>query len=129
MFNEALNGRRQRGLEIAATQVIGRNNGGDFMVPSQTENGRRYRVVQKADGFSCACPDYETTGSMCKHGYAVEFFLRRETKPDGTVIETRAARVTYSQPWSAYNKAQTTEKRQFCALLRDLVADIPTPEQ
>jgi hypothetical protein len=92
MLNEATDGRRQRGLEIAATQVIGRNNGGDFMVPSQSGTGR-YLVVQKSEGFSCACPDYELTGRTCKHGYAVEFFLRRETKPDGTVIETRAARV------------------------------------
>jgi hypothetical protein len=55
--------------------------------------------------------------------------LRRETKPDGTVIGTRAARVTYAQPWSAYNKAQTTEKDQFCALLKELVSSVPSPEQ
>ena len=36
--------------------------------------------------------------------------------------------MTYSQPWTAYNKAQTTEKAQFCALLRDLVTDVPSPE-
>jgi transposase len=128
MLNEATDGRRQRGLVIAATAVIGQNNAGDYMVPSQSESGRKYRVVKEAEGFSCACPDYELTGSTCKHGFAVEFMLRRETKPDGTVIETRAARVTYSQPWAAYNKAQTTEKAQFCALLKDLVADVPSPE-
>ena len=129
MLNEATDGRRQRGLEIAATQVINRQRTGTFMVPSQSEIGRNYRVVQEADGFKCACPDCELRGETCKHGFAVEFMLRRETKPDGTVIETRAARLTYSQPWSAYNKAQTTEKAQFCALLRDLVAAVSTPEQ
>ncbi len=128
MFNEATNGRRQRGLVIAATANIGRNNAGDFMVPSQSEP-RHYRVQQGPDGFRCACPDFELTGRTCKHGYAVEFMLRRETKPDGTVIETRAARVTYSQPWSAYNRAQTTEKAQFCTLLRDLVSSVPSPKQ
>jgi hypothetical protein len=75
MLNEAMDARRQRGLVIAA-----------------------YRVVREADGFRCACPDFEMTGRTCKHGYAVEFMLRREMRPDGTVIETRAARVTYSQP-------------------------------
>jgi transposase len=114
-------------MEIAATQVISRNNGGGYMVPSQSGPGR-YRVVPGPDGFTCACPDHETTGRTCKHGYAVEFMLRRETKPDGTVIETRAARITYTQDWSAYNKAQTGEKAQFCSLLRDLVADVPSPE-
>ena len=129
MLNEATNGRRQRGLVIAATEVIDRNEAGDFMVPSQSMRPRRYRVVKETDGFRCACPDFELTGRTCKHGFAVEFMLRRETKPDGTVIETRAARVTYSQNWPAYNRAQTTEKEQFCVLLRDLVWSVPTPEQ
>lgn len=133
MLNEATDGRRQRGLVIAATQVIAENfgngfNGRGWTVPSQSGPGG-YRVVREADGFHCACPDFELTGRTCKHGYAVEFMLRREMRPDGTVIETRAARVTYSQPWAAYNKAQTTEKAQFCTLLRDLVADVPSPEQ
>lgn len=133
MLNEATDGRRQRGLEIAATQVITENfgkglDGRGWMVPSQSGTGR-YRVVKESEGFHCACPDFELTGRTCKHGFAVEFMLRRETRLDGTVIETRAARVTYSQPWTAYNKAQTTEKAQFCVLLRDLVADVPSPEQ
>lgn len=129
MLNEATDARQRRGLMIAATEVIGRNEAGDYMVPSQSERTRRYRVVKGQEGFQCACPDFELTGRTCKHGYAVELMLRRETKPDGTVVETRAARVTYSQPWSAYNKAQTTEKAQFCTLLRDLVSDVPSPEQ
>lgn len=134
MTNEAVNGRRQRGLEIAATQVITENfgkgwNAKGWNVPSQSAPGTTYRVVRATEGFRCACPDFELTGSTCKHGFAVEFMLRREMRPDGTVIETRAARMTYSQPWAAYNKAQTTEKAQFCALLRDLVADVPSPEQ
>lgn len=128
-----MDGRKQRGLVIAATQVIAENfgkgfNGRGWNVPSQSGPGS-YRVVREDGAFRCACPDFELTGRTCKHGYAVEFMLRREMRPDGTVIETRAARVTYSQPWAAYNKAQTTEKAQFCTLLRDLVADVPSPEQ
>jgi transposase len=45
------------------------------------------------------------------------------------VTETKAARVTYAQNWPAYNAAQTCEKDMFCALLKDLVASVPTPEQ
>jgi len=127
MLNEATNGRKQRGLEIAATTAIVRK-GDEWLVPSQSLNGR-YRVMKASDGFHCTCPDFELRQETCKHGFAVEFVLRREIKPDGTVIETRAARVTYPQNWSAYNRAQTTEKREFCALLRDLVASVPTPEQ
>jgi transposase len=116
-------------LQLAATKRIVRKGLSTFTVPSQTDNTAKYTVVQEAsDKFVCSCPDYELTGSTCKHGYALEFYLRRETTPDGTVVETRAARVTYAQQWPAYNKAQTTEKSQFCTLLRDLVADVPSPE-
>jgi transposase len=127
MLNEATDARRQRGLEIAATTSIARKGEGEWIVPSQSMNGK-YRVIKGAEGFQCSCPDYELRGQTCKHGFAVEFVLRRETKPDGTVIETRAARVTYPQNWPAYNAAQVSEKEQFCALLRDLVSEVPTPE-
>jgi hypothetical protein len=119
--------RRQRGLEIAATARIERK-GKAWSVPSQTMNGR-YTVIKAGDELRCSCPDYELRGQTCKHGFAVEFVMRRETAPDGTVTETRAARVTYSQNWSAYNAAQTCEKDMFCALLKDLVSGVQTPEQ
>lgn len=121
------NERQQRGLEIAATARIERK-GNAWSVPSQTMNGR-YTVVKAGDELRCSCPDYELRGQTCKHGFAVEFVMRRETAPDGTVTETRAARVTYAQHWSAYNAAQTCEKDMFCALLKDLVSSVPTPEQ
>src|SRR5215208_7435684 len=127
MLNEATDARRQRGLEIAATANIVRK-GNAWSVPSQSLNGR-YTVLKAGDELRCSCPDYELRGQTCKHGFAVEFVIRRETAPDGTVTETRAARVTYSQNWPAYNRAQTGEKAQFCTLLRDLVADVHTPEQ
>jgi transposase len=128
MLNEATNVRRQRGLEIAATARIAKDGRNKWTVPSQSLNGR-YTVTKAGDELRCSCPDYELRGQTCKHGFAVEFVIRRETAPDGTVTETRAARVTYSQNWPAYNAAQTAEKGQFCALLRDLVADVPTPVQ
>jgi transposase len=128
MLNEALTPRQQRGLMLAATAHI-RRKSGMFEVPSQTNSGASYIVAMVAGQFHCTCPDFELTGKACKHAYAVEFFLKRETAPDGTVIETRTVRVTYPQPWAAYNRAQVTEKETFCTLLRDLVADVPSPEQ
>ena len=128
MLNDATDVRRQRGLAIAATVPITPKRKGEWLVPAQSQMGT-YRVIKGEHGFHCSCADFELRGQTCKHGYAVEFFLRRETTPDGTVIETRAARITYGQNWSAYNRAQTSEKEQFCALLRDLVSSVPTPEQ
>jgi transposase len=128
MLNEALTPRQQRGMALAATARIVRK-GDLFQVPSATVAGTTYVVAWITDGFQCTCPDFELTGKPCKHTFAVQYFQKRETAPDGTVTEVRAVRVTYPQQWSAYNRAQVTEKDAFCGLLRDLVADVATPEQ
>ena len=127
MTNETFNGRQQRGLELAATARITRKGRG-WEVPSQTLNGR-YTVTRNSEGYRCSCPDHELRGVKCKHAFAVEFVIQRETAPDGTVTETRAVRVTYAQDWRAYNTAQTTEKESFCRLLRDLVATESEPRR
>ena len=120
--------RRDRGLMIAATARITHLDERWF-VPSQSMKGW-YTVTLDADEPPhCTCPDYELRNLACKHIFAVEFVQKRETAPDGTVTETRAVRVTYTQNWPAYNAAQTTEKEHFCRLLKDLCAGIPEPEQ
>jgi transposase len=126
-----MDARQQKGLEIAATLAI-QPKGDAWIVPSQTLVGR-YTVTRGGDGLECSCPDFELRHTTCKHGYAVEFYLKRETtiSPNGetTVTETRAARVTYPQNWHAYNAAQSAEKELFCHLLRDLCATVPEPER
>ena len=128
MINEALTPRQQRGMKIAATARIVQRRW-KFDVPSATTAGQTYVVVHVAGQFLCNCADYELRNEPCKHCFAVQYFLKRETAADGTVTETRGVRVTYPQPWAAYNRAQVTEKETFCTLLRDLVADVPSPEQ
>jgi transposase len=131
-----MDARQQRGLEIAATSKITKRGNETWIVPSQSLNGR-YAVTITAEGKQCTCPDFELRQQPCKHVYAVQYVLFREsvteTKPDGTVTtatkEAAGVRVTYSQNWPQYNAAQSTEKDHFCRLLHDLVANIPTPEQ
>jgi len=124
--------RQQKGLEIAATLAIQPKGETAWIVPSQTLTGR-YTVTRGFDGLECTCPDFELRHATCKHGFAVEFYLKRETtiSPNGetTITETRAARVTYSQDWPKYNAAQVAEKELFCHLLRDLCASLPQPER
>ena len=127
-----MDARQQKGLEIAATLAILPKGDSAWIVPSQTLTGR-YTVTRTFDGLECTCPDYDLRHSTCKHGFAVEFYLKRETvvAPDGetTVTETRAMRVTYSQDWPAYNAAQCAEKELFLHLLRDLCSVVPEPER
>jgi len=126
--------RQLKGLEIAATSRILRKGKG-WSVPSQTSQlQRRYTVWLNPHGSHCTCPDHEDGGFKCKHIFAVEYFLQRESHPDGstTVTETltvRATRKTYPQDWSAYNAAQTGEKAKFLDLLDDLCSGIAEPKR
>jgi hypothetical protein len=124
----ALDSRKQKAEMLAAHARI-TGDGLQFSVPSQTLNGR-YTVTREPNvPPTCTCPDFELRQQPCKHVMAVEIVLRRETFPDGTVVETRAARITYRQDWPAYNAAQTTEKEHFCRLLHDLCATVSEPAQ
>lgn len=119
-------GRRERGLAIAALARIEKTRLG-YKVPSQSGNGS-YVVNLDGEPF-CSCPDFEKRGQRCKHIFAVEFLSQREERPDGTIIETRAVRVTYRQDWPAYNAAQTHEQEHFVTLLRGLCDNVPQPPQ
>jgi transposase len=120
--------REQRGMEIAATVKL-RRKGDVWTVPSQSKNGRMYQVDVHGDEPTCSCPDHETRRVKCKHIHAVEFSIRRETRPDGTVTVTKTVRVTYGQNWPAYNAAQTNEKERVTELLRGLCDGISQPPQ
>jgi hypothetical protein len=128
--------RRQRGLAIAAVTRIEQRKSGLWSVPSQTGNGH-YWVRLDADAPTCTCPDFIERSQPCKHVFAVQFVVQRENHPDGTEVITEtmtvtrkttvAPKPTYKQDWPAYNKAQTTEKNRFQAILHDLCRDIPEP--
>lgn len=128
-----LEGRQQRGLEIAATAKILRK-GKAWSVPSQSTE-RRYTVWLDPREPHCTCPDHEDGGFKCKHIFAVEYVVQRERNSDGstTVTETltvcETVRKTYPQDWRAYNAAQVNEKTKFLDLLRDLCGGIADPER
>jgi transposase len=123
-----MDGRAQKGMEIAATVKL-KQNGGVWIVPSQSGKGTSYKVDVKGDSPSCSCPDHETRRVKCKHIYAVEFSVKRETLPDGTTTETKTVRVTYTQNWPAYNAAQSHEKTRVSELLHGLCEGIEQPPQ
>jgi transposase len=131
-------GRRQRGLEIAArARVVRRVTG--WSVPSQSGAGK-YTVTglpfaMAGESPRCTCPDYETRAMKCKHIVAVEYIIERQRRPDGSTTVTETMRVTktvkrtYAQDWPKYNAAQTNEGDKFQVLLRDLCRGLPEPPQ
>jgi transposase/predicted nucleic acid-binding Zn finger protein len=133
-----MDARQERGLAIAARCRVVRQGMG-WSVPSQS-SATKYTVTglptaTSVEAARCTCPDYETRGVKCKHIFAVEYVIQRETNDDGsttvteTVRVTKTVRRTYPQNWPAYNAAQTNEGDHFQALLRDLCATLPEPEQ
>jgi transposase len=124
--------REQRGIVIAATVKLAECHG-VWVVPSQTGSDKRYMVDPRKG--TCTCPDHQETGFKCKHLHAVEFTVRRELRPDGSVVEQRTftwteEKTTYPQPsWSAYNLAQGIEKQRLQVLLADLCRGLPEPER
>ena len=119
-------GRRTRGALIAGIAKISKNKLG-YSVPSASGNGTYIVNVDDDEPF-CSCPDFELRRLPCKHVYSVEYLIRREEHGDGTVVETKAVRVTYKQNWRAYNAAQQNEGRHFVELLRELCDTVEQPE-
>jgi hypothetical protein len=128
--------REAKGQDIANKfQIV--KSGNLWLVPSQSGKGK-YKVDPETQ--TCSCPDHEYHGYKCKHLFAVELTVKREsktvteTKPDGstktTVTETvKVTRKTYKQEWPAYNMAQTQEKAQFVYLLHQLCQGVGSPAQ
>jgi transposase len=117
---------QERGLAIANSNTVKKNKLG-WQVPSQSNNGAYIVDLDHGEPF-CTCQYFEAEHKKCQHIFAVEFIVQRETKPDGTITETKTVRITYTQEWAAYNAAQTHEQEKFVILLRDLCNGIPQPE-
>src|ERR1041385_1547083 len=103
--------REIKALQIAAKSKL-RRKGNTWFVPSQGGHGE-YEVQPDAETPRCTCPDFEFRQAACKHVYAVQYVIERETTSDGQTIVTETVKVTrktYSQNWGAYNAAQTKEK-------------------
>jgi len=129
--------RQERGLMIAAKVKL-TQKGDVWRVPSQSGYKPYYEVDPESQ--RCTCPDFEKREAKCKHIYAVEYTLEREssttTTIDGDTTTTTTTetvkvtkRVTYKQDWPAYNEAQTQEKALFQKLLHDLCSNIMEPQQ
>jgi transposase-like protein len=70
--------RRDRGLEIAKSNVIAENADGSFSVPSQTIGEIAYRVCPINGSYICNCPDFVQRHAeiqACKHIHAVKFWV------------------------------------------------------
>src|SRR4051794_34955350 len=98
-----MNAREERGLIIAATCRLHRNDNGTWRVPSQTSREAIFYVVN-LETKGCTCPDCSEGGFTCKHYFAASVVHKRDVLLDGTLIETKSmtlteTKVTYKQDW------------------------------
>ncbi|HKS26212.1 MAG TPA: transposase [Pyrinomonadaceae bacterium] len=112
--------RQLKGLEIATHRDITRD-GNIWLVPSENDS-----TLYRTDIFlqTCTCPDFEKHKLKCKHLYAVEFLLQRESGMPLPVPPDRRERETFKQAWHEYNLAQINEKSKFQELLYALCQNV-----
>lgn len=118
--------RKQKGYEIANKKRIVEQNG-TWIVPSQTNSTKTYEVILGLAKSTCTCEDFIERGLRCKHQFAVEYIISRTLNKDGSVTVTKTKKITYSQNWKAYDKAQTNEKTLFQKMLFDVCQEIEEP--
>ena len=120
-------GRQQRGLMIAALANITKDPWG-YKVPAQSRSGSY--LVNLEYGPYCTCPDFEERQKPCKHVYAVQAVLLRESVPDAPPLEPfKVVRKELDRSWPTYNAAQEHEGEHFERLLRSLCDTVPQPER
>jgi transposase len=119
-----MNPRQNKGLAIAADSTITRKEN-IWTIPSQSSS-KRYTV--NLDAQTCTCADFEDNRRTCKHIYAAEFALQRESGAQLPATE-RVVRPTYRQAWREYNLSQTREKAYFIELLYQLCALVEEPDR
>lgn len=116
--------REARGVEIASNSEI-TLDGNVWIVPSQS-GPKKYAVNLFIQ--TCTCPDFNENRHKCKHIYAAEYVLKRESGGQSTPPPKTEKR-KYKQNWRAYNLAQTNEKSKFQELLFELCHQIDEPLQ
>jgi transposase len=119
-IQEQIQKRKAKGFEIAKSGKV-KLKDKVWLVPSQSSN-KYYSVTLKIDKSECNCPDFVERGLKCKHIFAVEITITKEINGSETKITKK---ITYSQNWSNYDKAQTQQKELFMKLLFELCQTIP----
>jgi len=70
-----MNKRQLRAVKIFENGGIQQLTKSTFIVNSQTEKGKKYKVQWMRNKWVCTCTDYKKTGKTCKHIHGINFFL------------------------------------------------------
>jgi len=116
-----------KALELAARSRITWDKNA-WVVPSQTESGKKYRVTI-GQLPTCECDDWTLHREPCKHILAARLVCERDHNgnPPPIVVDAVPRRPTYKQNWPVYSRAQQQEKDRIQVLLADLCSGAVDP--
>ncbi len=68
MERDKYESRKARSIKMLNDGVEPINEGkNEYLIPSQTEKNRKYKVTINAGWYSCECPDNQESHNLCKH--------------------------------------------------------------
>jgi len=68
--------REYRGIQLLARgNSVRQVDESNFLVCSESDSNKEYRVMWKRDRWVCSCPDYIKNSQKCKHIYAACYYL------------------------------------------------------
>jgi len=117
--------REERGKLIFQRGRIAKKD--NYWIVGSQSSFKAYKVSFNGHEPKCNCLDCQSRKTKCKHIFAVELYIKRQIDEKGKLTETQGVKITYTQNWSAYNKAQTSEKLIFMKLLKDLCNNVEQP--
>lgn len=116
--------KEKRGLILAKEHSIRKISNNIWRVNSQSSPTKYHTVNLLPHGGSCTCSSWKNEKVKCKHIYAVEYIMKKNTEDPQNLEYPQIQRPTYEQNWRSYNIAQKKEKAEFMRILADLVAGI-----
>jgi transposase-like protein/DNA-directed RNA polymerase subunit M/transcription elongation factor TFIIS len=110
--------REERAQTIINSHVeIRQTSDSTYIVPSQTEKGKAYQVVNVGEEWDCECPDFYFRGIVCKHIYAVKLWKLIKTRiiEEETVSCPKCGSVKVKK--SGLRKNKSGDKQRFECLV------------
>jgi transposase-like protein len=119
--------REERAHTLINSQVeIRQTSDSTYIVPSQTEKGKAYQVVNVSEEWDCECPDFYFRGVICKHIYAVKLWklIRTRIIEEETVSCPKCCSVQIKKSGLRRNKSGDKQRYECLVCGKRFVKDL-----
>src|SRR3989337_1513992 len=126
-FPELQTLREDRGVEMVSYDVeIKQVNDSTYIVPSQSENGKSYQVVNVGEEWDCECPDFYWRKVTCKHVYAVRLWklIQVEISEEDQIICPKCGNLNIKKSGIRKNKFGNKQRYECLVCGKRFVHDL-----